>query len=115
MANDIEIKNGVCFYKPNGLRLCGIKNPIVHLTNHNTYEVHLRYILPRIKGAKCLYKKPRTWYKYDSYERAIPCSSVSVEIWDLREVVGCDKSLGEILDYEECCMLGIETEYVKVI
>lgn len=107
-SKNIEIRGGICYYKPNGLRLCSVRLPIIHLTNHNDYEVRLRNILPCISSAKCLYKKMRTCYRYDSYERAFPCGSVSVQIWDLRKVVGCDKPLVELLDYEECCMVGIE-------
>lgn len=115
--NDIEVHNGGywaggTYYSYNGLRLCG-ETPIIHLSNYNENEVKLRRILPLIEGAKCIYKKDKPWYRYDCNERAIPCGSVSVQIWDLRDVFGNTKPLGELLDYEECCMLGIENEYVK--
>lgn len=100
-------------YEYNSLRLCSPKNPTIVLSTQNENERRLRSILPRVDGAKCLYKKDKTWYKYDNYDRAIPCGSISLEIWDLRDVFGCHTPLGELLDYEECCMLGIEGEYVE--
>lgn len=116
--NEIELHNGGywcggSYYQYKGVRLCSDKNPTIHLTNYNENEVFLRRVLPNIEGAKCLYKQSKPWYKYDCYDRAIPCGSVTEEIWDLRDTINCNKSLGELLDYEECCMLGIEDEFVS--
>lgn len=102
---------GGSYYSYKDLRLCSVNNPTIVLSTQNENERTLRHILPQIEGAKLLLKKVEPWYKYDNYERRIPCGSVSYEIWDLREVFGCTKSLGSLLDYVECCQLGIEDKY----
>jgi hypothetical protein len=117
-SSDITIVNGGywtggTYYEYNGIRLCSAKNPTIVLTTQNEWERKLRSILPKIEGAKCLYKENKQWYKYDCYERKIPCGSVSEEIWDLRDVFDCHTPLGELLDYIECCKCGIEDEWVN--
>ena len=90
------------------LRLCSVDNPTIVLCTQNQNERDLRQILPRIEGAKCLYKECEKWYRYDVNDKPIPCGSVSYEIWDLRELVGCTTPLKDLLDYIECSKCGIE-------
>lgn len=43
----------------------------------------------------------------------MPCGYVNEQIWDMRDVVGCSTPLGELLEYVDCCRLGIEDEYKR--
>lgn len=79
--------------------VCSVKYPVIELSTNNSNEMYLRALYRKLKGAKCVYRNTYTNYDEDPYGRKVARGSIEHQIWDLRELVGSEEPLDELLDY----------------